>query len=149
MPARDIYFLFNDEDGSYNCHSPRPFPTFMKHSGVTERVLSVDLPTIGDITMTFYDEVSDVLVDASSLMGKLDGSEKGQAALEKLLIEVAEDPAKVANATPEMISRRNLLIELARKYLPPKRVRAILADGRIDATEAAEIKAALDAAKGV
>lgn len=148
MAAQRIYFLFNGEDGSYNCHGLKPFPPHMNHDGVTERLLQVDLGLFPDITMTFYDEVGGTLIDASGTLTRMNGSAAGVAMIEKLLTEVAEDPAKKLDATPEEISRRNRLIVLAREYLPPRAVERILTDGTIDAAEAAEIKTAIQAAKG-
>jgi len=148
MPVRDIYFLFNDADGSYNHHGLKPHPAFMKKGEVSERMLSVDLSLFEDITMVFYDEVTGDLVDGSAMMTRLNSSERGQAELEKMLIDVAADPNNVADASPEKIARRNHLIQLAREFMPAKAVNRILADGRIGATETAQIKAAIQAAKG-
>ncbi|NBT50183.1 MAG: hypothetical protein EBY40_04215 [Marivivens sp.] len=147
MPARDIYFLFNNEDGSYNSHSNEPHPAFMKKGNITERLLSVDIKLFSDITLTFYDEVSSKLVDASSFIQKLDGTEAGMEAIEKLLAEALEDPTVELDATGEKIAQRNLLIDLAKRFLPADRVQTIIADGRIDVTEASEIKAAIEASR--
>jgi hypothetical protein len=141
MPKLPYFFLFNDEDGSYNSHSRTKFPKHMNHGGVTERVLSVDIDEFEDISLVFFDEVAGGVVDTSSVIVRLK-TERGAEQLEQLLSTAGSQ----VDRTPEQIAEFNVLIKLARKYLPGNTVDAILADGSIDAEEAATIKAAMQAA---
>jgi len=141
MPKLPYFFLFNDEDGSYNSHSRTKFPNHMNHDGVTERILDVDPDEFEDISLVFFDEVAGGVVDASNLIIRLQ-TEKGAEVLTALLSETGGK----AERTPEEISNFNTLVTLARKYLPAAAVGAILKDGVIDSEEAAAIKAAMQAA---
>lgn len=143
MAASKWYFLFNEEDGSYNCHMEHPVPSFMVHEGLIERTLEIDPADYDDITLTFYDGVSEVLVDTSSSFTRF-GSPKGEAVLADMLME-AKVSAERTESTQADIERFNSITFVARQHLSEDRVASIIADSKIDAAEAAEIQAAIDA----
>jgi hypothetical protein len=143
MAAEQWYFLFNDADGSYNCHQKRPFPKHMNHEGVTQRRLTVDVDVLEDVTLTFYDEFDDGIVDAAPMLAPTK-TEKGQQMLADEITKMVEDQTREVTRSPTQIGRFNTLVSLARKYMKPEAVDKILQDGKIDATEADQINAAME-----
>ena len=60
------------------------------------------------------------------------------------ITKMVEDQTREVTRSPTQIGRFNTLVSLARKYMKPEAVDKILQDGKIDATEADQINAAME-----
>lgn len=115
-----MYFLFNKEDNSYNCHSENNFPDFMISDDVYEIELSqehVDSVPEDSITFTHYNQEDDVLyVKEEMVYGE---TSKGKIDLENTLNSLLLVPED--ERPPEY----NTILMLCRVHLGLKKVEEI------------------------
>jgi len=133
-----MYFLFNNEDNSYNCHSETPFPEFMKPGTFEVHVPDFDPTSLkSDITFCAWSPDTNEILDNPYGTFRLNSSEGKQFLIDfftsNQYLEQRSDPAAY-----------QMMTSFAAMFLDQDTFNTITADGVIDSTEADQIIAELN-----
>lgn len=133
-----MYFLFNNKDNSYNCHSETPFPEFMKPGTFEVHVPDFDPTSLkSDITFCAWSPDTNKILDNPYGYIRLKSEEGRQFIIDFFTNNTSAD-RQSDPASYEM------MMQFARMILDQETFDTIMADNIIDSTEADAIIAELN-----